>query len=108
MPAVLLVLAIAAEVVGTIALRQSAGLTRLVPAVIVVIGYVLAFVLLGKALEHLSLSLAYAIWSGVGTALIAVIAVVAFGESVTTLKVASIGLIVLGVVGLNLAGGAHS
>ena len=107
MPApLLLALAILAEVGGTIALRESAGFTRLWPSVAVVAGYGISFWLLALVLQQLSIGFTYAVWSAAGTALIVAVGVLAFGEPATALKVASIGLIILGVVGLNLAG-AH-
>jgi small multidrug resistance pump len=103
----LLSLAIVAEVLGTIALRSSDGFTRLLPSAGVVAGYALSFVLLSLVLRHLSVGYVYAVWSAAGTALIAVIGVLAFGETASLLKFASLAVIVAGVVGLNLAGGAH-
>ena len=100
-----LVLAIATEVAGTVALRFADGFTRLLPSAIVVAGYGASIVLLAVALKGLSLGLTYAVWAGVGTAAIALIGMVALGEPVSTLRVASLALIVVGVVGLNLAGG---
>jgi small multidrug resistance pump len=105
MPApVLLALAIVAEVAGTIALRESHGFTKLLPTVVVVIGYAVSFWLLALVLKDLSIGLTYAVWSAAGTALIASIGIFAFGEPATALKLASLALIIMGVVGLNLAG----
>ncbi|MCI4066225.1 multidrug efflux SMR transporter [Micromonospora sp. R77] len=101
---ILLVAAIVAEVVGTTALKLSSGLTRLMPSVVVAVAYLLSFVLLAFAVRHLQVSVAYAIWSGVGTATITVIGWYAFGESLTVAKVAAMLLIITGVVILNLAG----
>ena len=103
--AVLLTFAIVSEVAGTIALRYSEGFTKLVPSVIVVGGYGVSFWLLALVLREMSIGATYAVWSAVGTALIAAIGMFAFGEPANALKVASLGLIILGVVGLNLAGG---
>ncbi len=97
--------AIAAEVAATVSLKLSEGFSRLTPSVVVVVGYAVSFVLLAVTLRHLSLGLTYAVWAGVGTAAIAVIGIVALDEPVTALRVASIALIVGGVIGLNLAGG---
>ena len=105
-PALLLVGAILTEVTATIALRESDGFSRLGPSLIVVVGYGVSFFLLALVLRELEVSLVYAVWSGAGTALIAVVGILAFGETATALKVGSIALIILGVVGLNL-GGAH-
>jgi multidrug transporter EmrE-like cation transporter len=104
--AVLLSLAIVTEVAATIALRFTDGFTRLVPSAVVVLGYGISFWLLALVLRQLSLGTTYAVWSAAGTALIAAVGVFAFGEPATALKLASLGLIILGVVGLNMAG-AH-
>jgi small multidrug resistance pump len=102
--AVLLTLAIVTEVVGTVALRYSDGFTRLAPSAIVVVGYGASFWLLALVLKELSIGTTYAVWSAVGTALIAAFGIFALGEPATALKLASLGLIIIGVVGLNLAG----
>ena len=108
MPAgVLLALAILSEVVATMFLRFTDGFTRLAPSAVVVVGYALSFWLLALILKDLDIGFVYAVWSGVGTALIAAIGIFAFGESATALKLASVALIIAGVVGLN-AGGASS
>ena len=105
-PFVLLALAIASEIVATLALRASAGFTRIVPSVVVVVGYATAFWLLALVLKSIPVSVAYAVWSAVGTALIAVIGMVVFGEPSGPVRLASLALIIVGVVGLNLGGGA--
>jgi small multidrug resistance pump len=107
MPALLLTAAIVSEVAATLALRASEGFSRPLPVAVVVVGYGLSFWLLALALKHFPVSLTYAIWSGVGTALIAIGGVVAFGETMNAMKLASLGVIVLGVAGLSAAGGAH-
>lgn len=101
---VLLVSAIAGEVVGTTALKLSDGLTRPGPLAVVAAGYLTSFALLALALKELEVSVAYAVWSGAGTAAIALIGVVAMKEPLTAAKLAGIGLIIGGVVTLNLAG----
>jgi small multidrug resistance pump len=107
MPAWLLLgFAILAEVAGTLALRASDGFSRPLPSAIVVVGYGAAFWLMALVLREISVSVTYAVWSGVGTALIATIGMTALGEPVSALKVLSLAAIVAGVVGLN-AGGAH-
>ncbi|HEX5924975.1 MAG TPA: multidrug efflux SMR transporter [Baekduia sp.] len=103
----LLSLAILAEVGATIALRVSEGFSRPMPSAIVVVGYGISFWFLALALKDIPVSLTYAIWSGVGTALVAVAGVVAFGETMNVMKFASLAIIVLGVAGLSAAGGAH-
>jgi small multidrug resistance pump len=103
---VLLTLAIAVEVGATISLRYSDGFTKLVPSILVVVGYATSFYLLSIILRDLSVGTTYAIWAGAGTAAIAVIGIVVLGEPATALKLVSIALIVAGVIGLN-ASGAH-
>ncbi|MET9435342.1 multidrug efflux SMR transporter [Streptomyces sp. NPDC006551] len=98
--------AIAAEIVGTTAMKYSEGFTRLWPSVITVAGYLLAFALLAQTLKTLQIGTAYAIWSGVGTAAVAAIGILFMNESVSLAKLAGIALIVVGVAVLNL-GGAH-
>ena len=108
MPApLLLALAIVAEVIGTVALRESDGFSRPLPSAVMAITYGLSFWLLALTLKSIPLSVTYAIWSAVGTAAIAAIGIFAFGEQATALKLASLALIIAGVVGLNLAGSAH-
>jgi small multidrug resistance pump len=102
--AILLSLAIVTEVVGTVALRYSDGFTKLAPSAVVVVGYGASFWLLALVLKQLSIGTTYAVWSAVGTALIAAFGIVALGEPATALKLASLALIIIGVVGLNLAG----
>ena len=100
----LLAIAIAAEVAATMSLRYSDGFTKPVPAAIVVIGYAMSFWLLSLILKELSVGTTYAIWAGAGTAAIAVIGIVALDEPATAIRIASIAVIVAGVIGLNLSG----
>lgn len=101
---VLLACAIASEVAGTLALRSLSGGWRIGPAVIVVVGYLTSFALLALALRSIAVSTAYAVWAGVGTAGVAVLAVLLFGERITPVGAVGIGLIIIGVVVLNLGG----
>jgi small multidrug resistance pump len=97
--------AITSEVIATLALKPAGDGS--VPAIgVVVVGYVVSFLLMLVVLRRLEVSIAYAIWAGAGTALIAVLGMTFLGESAGLLKVASIGLVIIGVVGLNLSG-AH-
>jgi small multidrug resistance pump len=96
--------AIATEVVGTVSLRHTDGFTKAAPSILVIVMYVLSLWLTALALKGLEISLAYAVWAGVGTAAIAIIGMAAMGETVNTLKLASIVLVISGVVGLNLSG----
>lgn len=101
-----LVAAIAAEVAATTALKYSDGFSRLWPSVLTAVGYLVSFVLLAQTLKSVSVGTAYAIWSGLGTASIAVIGLIFFGEGLGVAKIAGIALIIVGVAVLNL-GGAH-
>jgi len=96
--------AIATEVVGTVFLRSTDGFTKPLPSIVVIVTYVLSLWLTALALKGLEISLAYAVWAGVGTAAIAIIGMSAMGETVNALKLASIALVIGGVVGLNLSG----
>jgi len=109
MPAgILLAIAISSEVAATIALRSADGFSRPIPSLIVVAGYGLSFWMLSLVLRDISVGTTYAIWAGAGTAAIALIGIVALGEPATALKLASVALIIVGVIGLNAAGGgAH-
>ncbi len=100
---VLLAMAIITEVMGTIALKFSNGFSDLKASALVFAAYFASFVLLGLSLKGIELGIAYAIWAGVGTAMIAIAGLFLFDEAMTALKAVSIVLIVLGVVGLNLA-----
>ncbi len=98
--------AIVLEIGGTTALKLSYGFTRMGPAGVVVACYAASFALLSLALRGIELSIAYALWSGVGTAAVAAIGIIWFGESAGAGKLLSLALIVLGVAGLHLAGRA--
>ncbi len=99
-----LVLAIAAEIAATLALRGAAESPRLSIYAGVVVGYVAAFGMMALALKELNVGVVYAIWSGVGTAAVAAIAAVVYGERMNLVAVGGIGLIVGGVVVLSLSG----
>ena len=94
--------AIVLEVAGTTNMKLSHGFSRLLPSVLLFVFYALAFIGLTVALKRLDLSIAYAIWAGVGTILTALIGFVLFKEPVTVWKVISIALIIVGVIGLEL------
>ncbi|KAA0233923.1 MAG: Multidrug transporter EmrE [Acidimicrobiales bacterium] len=93
--------AIVAEVIGTSLLKESEGFTRALPTVVSLLAYGVAFFCLSLAIRHIDLGLAYAIWSGVGTALIVLIAWVVFDQSLDWAALGGVGLIVLGVVVIN-------
>jgi small multidrug resistance pump len=102
--AALLAVAILSEVAGTIALKYTDGFTRPLPSAVVVAGYALSFWMLALVLKEMPIGLTYAVWAAVGTAMVAAVGILAFGEPAGTLKLLSLGLIIAGVVGLNLAG----
>ena len=96
--------AIAFEVAGTTSMKLSDGFSKLLPSGLMVTFYIISFALMALALKRLEVGMTYAIWAGVGTALIAVIGVLYFKEPMSMLKAISILLIIAGVVGLNLSG----
>ena len=103
----LLLGAIFAEVTATSLLKSTEGFTRLWPTVICLVGYAVSFALLALSISRgMQTDVAYALWSAIGTAAIVMIAVLFLGSSLSLAKVAGIGLIIAGVVTLNLAG-AH-
>ena len=99
----LLISAIVFEVSGTTCMKLSYGFTRRAPTILMFIFYGLGFVPLNLALRRIDISVAYAIWSGVGTAVITTIGILWFKEPVNALKLISIVLIIVGLVGLNLS-----
>ncbi|WP_347403731.1 multidrug efflux SMR transporter [Solwaraspora sp. WMMD792] len=103
---VFLAAAITAEVIGTSLLKSTHGFTRLWPTLALVAAYVAAFACLAQAVKTIPVGVAYALWAGLGTAAIAAIGATFLGEPLTLAKVTGIGLVIAGVVVLNL-GGAH-
>ncbi|WP_297614909.1 multidrug efflux SMR transporter [uncultured Roseicyclus sp.] len=106
MPWLYLAIAIAGEIIGTTALKASDGFTRLGPSVLVVAGYGIAFFMLAQVLRTIPLGIAYAIWSGVGVAAVTVIGWAMYGQRLDLPALLGIGLIVAGVVVLNIWSGA--
>jgi small multidrug resistance pump len=104
---VYLVLAIVCEVFGTTCMKLSEGFTRLAPSVGMFALYLVSLGLLTLALKGIPVGMAYAIWSGLGTGLIAVIAAIFFHEPFTLSKTICLAMIVLGVAGLNYFGAGH-
>ena len=97
--------AIVSEVIATLSLRASHGLTRLGPTALVVVGYGVAFVLLAQALKTLNVGPVYAIWSGVGTVGAFLGGVVLFDEPVKPATLIGIALVIIGVVVMYVGGG---
>ncbi len=97
-PWLILSLAILMEVSGTLCLKLSQGLTRPLPVIGVVVFYLTTFVLMSLSLKNLEIGTVYAIWSGAGTALVATIGILYFGESFHWLKFLGLCLIIGGVI----------
>lgn len=102
-----LILAILAEVIGSTGLKASQGFSKLLPSSVVVVGYASAFYFLSLALKTVPLNIAYAVWSGLGTALIALLGVVFLRESINFPMALGIVLIVAGVALLQVFGVRH-
>jgi len=98
----LLILAIGAEVFGTLSLKASDGFSRLWPSVGVVVGYALAFTLLAFVLKTLDVGPAYALWAGLGTVGAAVGGWLVFSERMNLLTIAGIGIVIVGVVAITM------
>lgn len=99
--------AILFEVAGTLSMRLSEGFTKVVPSTLVFIFYTVSFIAMAFAIKRIDISVSYAVWSATGTALIATIGIIYFNEPLTALKIFSLTLIILGVVGLNLGTTEH-
>jgi small multidrug resistance pump len=102
-----MVLAIVLEVSGTTSMKLSQGFTQVLPSVLMFLFYGLSLGALTLALKSIDVSVAYAVWSGLGTALIATVGVLWLKEPLNALKVVSLMLIIIGVIGLNLSGDSH-
>jgi multidrug transporter EmrE-like cation transporter len=94
--------AIVAEVIGTTALKASENFTRLVPSLIVVVGYGVAFYCLSLVLKSVPVGIAYAVWSGLGIVLITAVAWLLYGQRIDLAGLIGMGLIIAGVVVLNV------
>ena len=105
-PVVWLAIAIGSEIVATVSLKLSDGFTKPIPSIVVVVGYAVSFYALAISLRSIPLGVVYAVWSGIGTAAIVVIGFFLFREVLDAVKLAGIGLIIVGVVMLNGAGAA--
>ena len=105
----LLSIAIFGEVVATSALKASEGFTKLTPSIIVVLGYGVAFYCLSLALKSIPVGVAYAVWAGLGIALVSAVGWIVYGQKLDAWAFFGIGLILSGVMVLNLLSkaGAH-
>lgn len=99
-----LVIAGLLEIVWAVGLKYTEGWTKLVPSLITLVALVASFVLLAQAMRTLPVGTAYAIWTGIGAAGAALIGMAVLGEPATPARLGALSLIVLGIVGLKLAG----
>lgn len=95
-------IAIFAEVIATSALKASETFTQLVPSIIAVIGYIIAFYFMSLVIKVMPIGITYAIWSGAGIVLLAIIGVIVYGQRLDLAAIIGMGLIVLGVMVIHL------
>lgn len=107
MPYLYLAIAIVAEVIGTSALKAAEGFTRPLPSLVVIAGYSVAFYFLSLSLKTIPVGIAYAIWSGVGVALITLIGWIVFKQRLDAPALAGLALIVAGVVVIQMFSGVE-
>lgn len=99
----ILSLGIVFEVLGTISMKYAEGFTKLWPSVFVFVFYAISLAVLVFVLEKMEVGIAYGIWASAGTALIATIGIIFFGETFSWIKIASIALIIIGILGLEMS-----
>jgi small multidrug resistance pump len=99
----LLLLAIAFEVCGTTCMKLSQGFSKLIPSILIFVFYAASFSVFTLALKRIDVSIAYAIWAGLGTAIITAIGIFWFKEPINALKMISLLIVVAGVIGLHLS-----
>ena len=104
MPWTLLFFAGLFEVAWAIGLKYTDGFTKLVPTALTVVAMVVSVALLGLAMKHLSVGTAYAVWTGIGTVGTVILGIVLLGDSASPMRLASLSLIMLGILGLKLTG----
>lgn len=95
-------IAIVTEVIGTSALKSAEGFTRLLPSVVVIVSYAISFYLLSLTLKSIPVGIVYAVWSGVGIVLLALIGAFFFKQTLDAPAIIGIGMILAGVVVINL------
>ena len=104
---ILLAISIIAEIVGTSALKQSDGFSKLTPTIVVLVGYGIAFVTLALAVKLMDVGVAYAIWAGLATAGVVLVSWLVLGNKPAVTTLLGIGLIIVGVVLVNLTASVH-
>jgi quaternary ammonium compound-resistance protein SugE len=103
MPWTLLFLAGLFEIGWAIGLKYTDGFAKPMPTALTVISMIISMGLLGLAMRHLPVSTAYAVWTGIGTVGTAIFGIVLLGDSVSALRLACVGLTLLGIIGLKLS-----
>lgn len=103
----LLVVSIVLEVLGTVSMKLSEGFSKPLYSALVALFYALSIVGLALVIKRMDVSVAYAVWSGLGTAFIAMVGVSVFGEAFTVVKLVALVLIVVGVMMLNMVSPMH-
>lgn len=102
MPYFYLFIAVLAEVIGTSALQASQQFTRVLPSILVVLGYGLAFYFMSLTLRYMPVGIVYASWSGLGIVLIAFIGFLVFGQRLDLPAILGLGLIICGIAIIHL------
>ncbi|MFV8781762.1 DMT family transporter [Microbulbifer sp. SA54] len=102
LPYLYLGIAIVAEVAATSALKASAQFTKLWPSIVVIVGYGIAFYMLTLVLEHIPVGVSYAIWSGLGIVLVAIVGALVYRQVPDPAAMIGMGLIIAGVVVINV------
>ena len=102
MPWILLMVAIVAEVIATSMLKSTEGFSRLWPSVLVVVCYEIAFIGMSLSMKKIPIGVVYAVWSGVGVSLVTLVAWLFLGQSLDAAGLAGLGLIIGGVVVINV------
>ena len=100
--ALILFFAVLSEVIATTSLKFSEGFTKLVPSIIVVMGYGLSFYLLSMTLKVMPIGIAYALWSGIGITLTVLLGTILWNESLDWARITGIILIIMGILVINL------
>ena len=102
-----LLVAIFFGALGTISMKLSDGLEKLQPTLFLIIFYFISFIALTLAAKSMDISIVYALWSGIGTVFVAIVGILIFKESMSIVKIISLFLIILGVIGIHLTNGSH-
>ena len=108
MPYLYLAIAVAFETIGTSAMQASRQFTRLWPSVLVIVGYAISFYFMALTLRYMPVGIVYALWSGLGIILIALIGYAVFGQKLDLPAIAGLGLIIAGIVVIQLFSNATS